>query len=175
MAGKLSQTFLELLAAKKRAIVRDWLARTLQTYPEHTSRFLSREKDPFRNPVGHSLKEAFPALVDELIAGPDASTVSRLLDPVMRIRAVQDFTAAQAVAFVFLLKQVVREALKDDIHTRPEREDLAALDARIDEMVLVAFDLFMQCRERIYEIKAGEAKRRLAALERMQGGSAEVR
>ena len=175
MAGVLSQTFLELLAARKRTIIEDWLARTLRTYPEHTSGFLSREKDPFRNPVGHSLKEAFPALVDQLIMGPDASTVSRLLDPVVRIRAVQDFSAGQAVAFIFLLKQAVREALKDDICTRPDREGLAAIEVRIDEMALVAFDLFMRCREQIHEIKAGEAKRKLAVLERMQGNGGEAR
>ncbi len=36
-------------------------------------------------------------------------------------------------------------------------------------MALLGFDLFMRCRERIYEIKANEAKRRLYVLERMYG------
>ena len=36
-------------------------------------------------------------------------------------------------------------------------------------MALLAFDLFMKCRERIYEIRANEAKRRIFVLERMHG------
>jgi hypothetical protein len=160
---------MEALAAKKDAIVQEWLARTLQNYPEHTCRFLAKEKDPFRNPVGHTLKEAFPALFDQLIGGMDATTITPFLDGIVRIRAVQDFTAGQAVAFLFLLKKVVREALQDEIRRRPDGDGLAAVDGRIDEMALLAFDLFMKCRERIYEIKANEAKRRIYVLERMHG------
>jgi hypothetical protein len=167
MKGEGAQPLLEALLAKKSAIVKEWLARTLQTYPEHTSRFLSQEKDPFRNPVGYTLREALPALFDRLVEGSDAATLSRLLDPILRIRAVQDFSAGQAVAFIFLLKRVIREALEDETHRDPNGEGLAAVEARIDEMALLGFDLFMRCREQIYEIKASEAKRRLFVLKRM--------
>jgi hypothetical protein len=34
-------------------------------------------------------------------------------------------------------------------------------------MALLAFDLYMKCREKIYEIKAEEAKRRVYLLERV--------
>lgn len=167
MKGEGAQPLLEALLAKKSAIVKEWLARTLQTYPEHTSRFLSQEKDPFRNPVGYTLREALPALFDRLVEGSDAATLSRLLDPILRIRAVQDFSAGQAVAFIFLLKRVIREALEDETHRDPNGEGLVAVEARIDEMALLGFDLFMRCREQIYEIKASEAKRRLFVLKRM--------
>jgi hypothetical protein len=151
---------MEALAARKDAIVRAWLARTLETYPERTSRLLAQEKDPFRNPVGHALKEALPALFDELLGAVDAGRLATLLDGIVRIRAVQDFSPSQAVAFVFLLKQVIREELG--------REGLAAVEGRIDEVALIAFDLFMRCREQMFTIKADEARRRTSLLERMQ-------
>jgi hypothetical protein len=190
MGSEGAQPLLEALAAKKGAIVREWLMRTLQTYPEHTSRFLLQEKDPFRNPVWQTLREAFPVLFDQVVKGSDRPTLSRLLDPIVRIRAVQDFTAGQAMAFLFVLKKVVREALHfpphpplspgyplgagEDTQRVPgeganQLEALAILESRIDEMALLAFDLFMKCRERIYEIKANEAKRRIYVLERMYG------
>jgi hypothetical protein len=169
MKGDGAQPLLEALVAKKIAIVEEWLGQSLRTYPEHSSRFLSQEKDPFRNPVGHTLREALPALFDRLIEGSDAAAFSSLLDPILRMRAVQDFSAGQAVAFVFLLKRAMREALGDDTVQGPNGEDLAAMEARIDEMALLAFDLFMKCREQIYEIKASEAKRRLFVLERKHG------
>ncbi len=182
MKGESAQPLLEALAAKKRAIVEAWLARTLQSYPGHTSRFLSQEKDPFRNPVGCTLAEAFPALFDQAIEGPDAAALPCLLDPVVRMRAVQDFSASQAVGFIFLLKQVLRDVLCRPPHPplSPDGEEekgegvarvesLAVLDARIDQIALTAFDLFMKCREQLYEIRANEARRRLFVLERMRG------
>jgi hypothetical protein len=99
----------------------------------------------------------------------DATTITSVLDGIVRIRAVQDFTAGQAMAFLFVLKKVVREALQDEIQSCPDGDGLAAVEGRIDEMALLAFDLFMKCRERIYEIKANEAKRRIYVLERMYG------
>jgi hypothetical protein len=168
MTGVTGRPLPEALAAKRGAIVEEWLARTLQSYPEHTSTFLSREKDPFKNPVGHTLAEALPALFDRLVEGADAATLSRSLDPIVRMRAVQDFSAGQAVAFIFLLKRVLREALGGEKRGGAGSEGLAALEARIDEMALLAFDLFMQCRERLYEIRAKEAKRRLFVLDRIR-------
>lgn len=160
---------MQALAAKKSAILREWLARTLQTYPAHTSRFLLQEKDPFRNPVGTTLKEGFPVLFDELLGGMNAAKLTSVLDGIVRIRAVQDFTAGQAVAFIFLLKRVIGEELVGQTHGEPDGEELAAIEGRIDQMALLAFDVFMKCRERIYEIKANEARRRLYLLERMRG------
>jgi hypothetical protein len=167
MKGEGVQPLPEALVAKKSAIVKEWLARTLGTYPENTSRFLSQEKDPFRNPVGYTLRQALPALFERLVQGSDAATLSSLLDPILRIRAVQDFSAGQAVAFVFLLKRVMREVLGDETDSGTGGKGVTAMEARIDEMALLAFDLFMKCREQLYEIKASEAKRRLFMLERM--------
>jgi RsbRD-like negative regulator of sigma factor len=171
---------LDALRARKGAIVRAWLGRTLGTYPDQSSRFLDREKDPFRNPVGHTLKEGLAALFDELLGGMDSEKVTTLLDGIVRIRAVQDFTAAQAVAFPFHLKNVIRESLhsaprpplslsrgeeKGEEGSRPDA--LTSLEDRIDQMTLLAFDLFMRCRESIYEVRANETRRRLYLLERM--------
>lgn len=158
---------LDALRARKGAIVRAWLARTLHAYPDHTSRFLDREKDPFRNPVGHTLKEGLAALFDELLGGMNAEKVTPLLDGIVRIRAVQDFTAAQAVAFPFHLKTIIRESVGTQLPGDPEGRGLAALEDRIDQMALLAFDLFMRCRESIYEVRANETRRRLYLLERM--------
>jgi hypothetical protein len=159
-AGVRSAPLTGALAARRDAIVRARLARTLETYPERTARFLAKEPDPFRNPVGQALKEALPGVFDELLGAMDGGRLGALLDGIVRIRAVQDFTPSQAVAFVFLLKQVIREELGG--------AGLAAVEGRIDEMALLAFDLFVRCREQMHAIKADEARRRTSLLERMR-------
>ncbi|MCX6635381.1 MAG: RsbRD N-terminal domain-containing protein, partial [Acidobacteria bacterium] len=98
-------------------------------------------------------------LVDEIVGEMDQARITAALDAIMRIRAVEDHTASQAVAFLFLLKEVLRE--------KSPAADLAAFENRIDRMALLAFDLYMKCREKIYEIKAEEAKRRVYLLERV--------
>jgi hypothetical protein len=128
--------------AQREAVARKWLEATLATYPAETSRFLLEDKDPFRNPVGQAFKEALPMLVEEVLGAMDAARVDEALGRIVRIRAVQDLTPARAVSFVFLLKPILRD---------PARE------GRVDELALRAFDLYMQCREKIWEIRAREA------------------
>ncbi len=156
------EAILEVLRRRRETVIQNWLQRTIETYPEQISRFLQREKDPFRNPVGQALKEGIPALFDELVGEMNVERMTPPLLGIVRVRAVQDFTASEAVAFVLLLKPIVR----GEVGGSAGAEDLAAVDERIDRVVLLAFDLFMKCREKIYEIKADEARRRVYLLER---------
>jgi hypothetical protein len=152
------------LMNRRTAIVKRWFERMLQTYPESTTGFLSQERDPFRNPIGHTLKEGLAAMFDGLIQPADMASLAPVLDSIVRIRAVQDFTAGQAVSFPFMLKQIIRAEFAPDILRYSD--ELAALEARIDELALIAFDLYVKCREQVFEIKANETKRRTYILER---------
>jgi hypothetical protein len=153
-----------LLKDRKSEVVGEWLEQTLRTYPESASRFLSLEKDPFRNPVGNTLKSGLTALCDHILGDADPAEAAQALDGIVRMRAVQDFSAGQAVAFIFLFKRAMRGVLRGDVTRFPE--EAAALEARVDELALRAFDVFMKCRQQTYEIKANEARRRVAILER---------
>ena len=154
----------EVLSSGRSTIVEEWLKRTIQSYPESAGRFLSQEKDPFRNPVGHTLKAGLAELFDGLTGPPDTTAAGVALDGIVRIRAVQDFSAGQAVAFVFLLKKIIRDLFPE--HVQRCSYEAAALESRIDDLALLAFDIFMRCREQIIEIQAKEAKRRVAVLEK---------
>lgn len=149
---------IDIPAHRREAIVKEWLSRALSAYPEQTSRFLFQHRDPFRNPVGHHYSHGFAVLIDELLGEMDAARLTHAIDAVVRIRAVQDFSASEAVSFVFILKDVFRDELKEDPGA------LADLDGRIDKLALVAFDCFMKCREKLYEIKAGEERRKVHIL-----------
>ena len=125
-------------------------ARSSRT-PLRRSPFLSREDDPFRNPVGHALRESLTTLFAQLQGNMQTDQIARALDAIIRIRAVQDLTASQAVGFVFLLKPIARELA-------PE-QDQGPLNDRIDQLALVAFDKFMQCREQLADIRVNESRR----------------
>lgn len=160
-------------------ILKRWFESTIDSYPEDTARIFKRSKNKFDNPVGsatmQSLTDTFKCVL-ELTSSEsyrdyvnqkdtdqkgylDQNMVENALDPVIRIRAVQNFSASQAVAFVFELKTIVRSvlgALPDD-----------TFDYRVDMVALAAFNRFMKCRENIFLLRATEAKRRIhSAFER---------
>jgi hypothetical protein len=155
------------LAQKKSAIIHDWFERVIETYPPDTSKFLKSQKDPFANPVGRTVLRGLEALFDELLAGMNPEVVSSFLDPVIRIRAVQNFSPSQAVAFIFSLKKVIRGHLGDVPDDKGNAGDLSGLETRIDDLSLMAFDIYMECREKLYELKANEVRNRtIKALEK---------
>ena len=143
----------QALAGKKKEILEQWFQTTVDSYPADTARFLKNQQDPFANPVGRTTYQSLAALVDALIAGSGREAMTSALDPVIRIRAVQTFTPSKATAFVFALKRIVRDKL-----AAAGGPDMEALDRQIDEMALAAFDLFVACREKVYEIKATESR-----------------
>jgi hypothetical protein len=146
---------------RKRAVAREWLALTLQTYPSQSTQFLLHETDRFRNPVGQTLKDGIPLLVDELFGDMNSGAVRQALEGIVRIRAVQNFSAREAVGFIFLLKQILQPELSVGGAMGLE------LDRRVDEMVLAAFELYVQCRGQISDIQVNEARRRVALLQRI--------
>jgi len=150
---------------QKQRIRERWLALTLATYPDPARRFLASERDRFRNPVGQTLKENIFLLAEELFGAMDAASVRQALSDLVRLRAVENFTPREAVAFVFLLKPVLQEELASDPGLRLQLEN------RIDEMALTAFDLFAQCRERIHEVQARELRRREGVREKIHAGA----
>ncbi len=154
---------IKLSSGEHSALAAAWLERTLAAYPAQTSRFLLQEKDRFRNPVGYALRNGLPVLLEELLGGMNAERITPILDEIMRMRAVQDFAPSRALWFLFALREVIGE----------NHPDLATpeLAARIDRLALQAFDLYVDCRERMFEIRVREANRRNYLPDRMQAGS----
>ncbi len=147
------------LTEKKSAILKRWFTMIADTYQSDTSNFLKKQKAQFTNPVGYTLAEGIEGLFDGLIKGMLPDDVSRFLDSIVRIRAIQDFSPSDAVSFIFQLKRVVRQELGSEVLQQPGiNEELTALESSIDDLALFAFDLYMKCREKIYELKANEAR-----------------
>jgi hypothetical protein len=151
------------LLQKRPAILARWFECVLSTYAPETASFLQAEGERFQNPVGETIRPALAGVFDALLAGAGDDVLRECLDPVIRVRAVQDFSAAGAVAFVFDLKQVVREELAGG-GLDGAQDAWLAFDMQIDHTGLLAFDVYMRCREQIYDLRARELQRRTAAI-----------
>lgn len=159
---------LDILREKRKALEERWAELVLASYPQQSVPFLRQERDRFANPLGSTIRNEVAALVEGLLAGADADVLATHLDAIIRVRAVQDFTPAEALRFVFQLKQAVAEIAGDDAAGVPTSE-LLALHARIDELALQAFAIYVGCRERVFEIRAREATARTYSLLKQAG------
>lgn len=150
----------ESLSRKRSRIVEKWFDRIIETYPEDTSKFLKREKDPFANPVRSTILQGIEGVYGELLKDAEsAEALNDFLDKVIRIRAVQEFSPSQALAFVFSLKEVIREVLGKEIRENHLQDQLLLIEKRIDALALRAFDVYVSCREEVYELRINEVKR----------------
>ncbi len=160
-----------LLSEKKSAILNRWYDAVLDTYPSDTSGFLKGQKNPFLNPVGSTIFQGIENLFEELLCennspipslvkgsegGLSGERASLFLDNIIRIRAVQEFTPSQSVAFVLLLKNAIREELKSELVERQLLEELLFFESKIDDMALLSFDIYMKCREKLFQLKVNE-------------------
>ncbi len=142
-----------LINKYKKDLLNQWFEETIQTYSPETARVLGKNSNRFDNPVGAVTKETLEEVVNLICEGFDRDAMEKALDPLIRIRAVQTFTAADAVGFLFFIKPIVRNFLGE--------KDLEGFNQAVDEMVLAGFNRYMKCREDIFLLKATESKRRV--------------
>jgi len=146
------------LQENRSAIVSQWFETVVGTYQEETRGPLRKQNAPFTNPVGFNTAQGLEGLFDGLLKGMMPAETSRFLDAIVRIRAVQDFAPSEAIRFIFRLKDVVRKELTEALQDPAISAELVPFEAAIDDLALFAFDLYLQCREKIYDIKAKEAQ-----------------
>jgi hypothetical protein len=162
--GTMLRSFLQ---EHQSAIIERWLADTRATYRSTVGEFLQRTQDPFANPVGNALTKGITGIFECLCANKPIENARGSLDEIVKIRAVQDFSPPQALSFIFLLKQAVRKELGGKIDNPELFADLAAFESRIDQVGLLAFDIYVNCRERVYQLRVDELKRSVSTMMRL--------
>jgi hypothetical protein len=147
-----------IIEKEKGEIIKKWFEASLQAYAPDTARFYKGQKDQFANPVGNITANGLVFLLEQLYGDFDPDIVRTHLDPIVRIRAVQDFTPSRATAFILSLKKVLRDCLADELRDADTLMELLALESRIDQLCLVAFDIYMACKEKLYQISANDMR-----------------
>lgn len=143
----------QFLEQHKAAIVKTWFDHVTQSYAPDTAQFYKLQKDQFANPVGTTLEKSLTAIFEELCGEMNQKAVTAYLDPIIRIRAVQDFSPSKAVAFVHDLKGIIRKESRRDHQDLQFVRELLAFELKIDRLGLMAFDIYSSCREKINQLK----------------------
>jgi RsbRD-like negative regulator of sigma factor len=139
------------LRERQPAIAKAWLARMLAVYPDGGAGFLAKQKDQFKNPLRATLEKGAVEVTKALFADAGREELEHRLDGLVRLRAVQDMPPSKALAFVPELAEVVREEMGDGNYDAAE---FAKFDAAIRDLTMLSFDVYVGCREQIYELRA---------------------
>jgi len=153
-----------LLPAKKKQLLGLWLDRLLATYPPEAAQFFKGKENSFDNPVGTTFREGLEQLLDALIEGRDPTALAEVLEPVVKIRAVQDLAPSDALGFLLELKQAVRELLRAELRAAEPVEGLAAFERAVDALLLCGVDVYVACREQVHELRIADVKRSTSGL-----------
>jgi hypothetical protein len=146
----------EAFRCHRKKIVGLWVDYTLSSYK--SSDFFRKEGDKFANPVGGTLREALDALFALLAKNADPGEFRAPVDTIMRIRAIQEFAPSQAVAPIHAVKHITREVFAADKDRCELVNTLYDFEFAVDMAVLAAFDIYMECRERLYSVRIDEIR-----------------
>ncbi|MFH1810462.1 MAG: RsbRD N-terminal domain-containing protein [Pseudomonadota bacterium] len=163
------QQVVKLIGQERERIAELWLDRLLQSFGGDAQGFFRRERNTFANPVGNTFARELRALVDALADNKPWTDLTHSLDEILRIRAVQDTSPAQAVGFVFVLKDVLREVLQVELVQPELQQELRDLDAQVDRMALLVFDLYSRHRDKVAQLRIDDVKRRVSNLIKRTG------
>ena len=150
--------FQDLIKKYKAAILERWFHLILETYPANTAAMMRKDKNQFTNPVGSTLSREIEVLFKNLCEGSQDEKCQASLDSILKIRSVQDFSPSKAVRFIFLLKRAIGEILKNEICKESVMDEWLKFQSKIDDLALQAFDIYMNCREKICEIRINQAR-----------------
>ena len=158
-----------LLKERKAAILEGWMERILASYPQDSTRFLSRKGDPFGNPVGSTYQDHTNAIVEELCGEGAQAVIDAALLEIVKVRAVQQFSPSEALSFITALRGVARETLnEEELAEAGKSGELAGWDAEVERLLFKGIAQYAACRERMFEIRVKEIRAQTAKLvERM--------
>ena len=148
----------ELLSQRKAAILNRWFNLITGTSLADISR-PSKGKDEFSDPEGNTVSREIGALFEELLQDTmNSEKACASLSGILHIKAVQDYSPGTAVGFVFLLKEAITEELGDELEKQKLIRPWLEFESRVDRLASLAFEIYMQCREKIYQLRVNEVK-----------------
>ena len=118
-------------------------------------------KSAFNIPSDQLLKDKTSSLLDWLVSVDEPASARPDLREICKVKAVLAQGPSEALGFILDLKEIIRLTLgKSSPPASAQHEkDLDELDKRIDQLLLLAFDEYSDCRERIMEIRINEVQR----------------
>lgn len=152
-------SLVEEISERREEIASQWCDLVFGSYPPETQKIWKKNKDRFTNPVGMTIRKITAQLLDLVIDWDNAEAISASLDELVKIRTVQDFAPSRALSFVMELKKIIRGLFFEELKKSDSLDELLAFETRIDNLGLIAFDVYTKNRDLISQLRVDEVKR----------------
>lgn len=136
-------------------VLKAWRDKIFETYP----------LKPNVPEITHYINDCTQKILDkflEVYNGGDFDGIEEPLDDLMRYLAVDaKMTPGQSIEKILYLKTLLLDELSLDYN------DFLKTNRIVDKMASMAFDIYTQCREHIFELRLNEKDAKMRELERM--------
>lgn len=148
----------QILEQNKDTIIEDWAAQTFNTYEPEMVRFLHKEKNQFANPVRNTILTSTEKIYDAILNDVEFNTNYPGLEDIIKLRTVQDFSPSEALSFLFILRNIIRMKLQQSEQVSDSVKEINEFEGKMDKLTALAFDIYTNCRNKIYEIRLKEIR-----------------
>ncbi len=147
------------LLQKKDAILHKWLRMIYAPFGPGVSLPRAEDGDRFTDPVGYTISRNAASILNSLIQGDDPEISRVYLERIIKIRAVQELTRAQATSFMSDLKTLITNQVTDETMKLEPAEELSELNKRIDRLGHIADELYIEKKRQIRELAIKHTKK----------------
>ncbi len=155
MSNRLNQ----LMQQRHDEILRQWFEQAIAAYPAESHKYFVKVKNEFTNPVGSNIYRSLGSLLAELSDKRDADQLYLHLEMILKIRAVQDMKPSKALAFLPSFKNLVQTIFAEEIKSgKVSQAELEDLFTDLDTLTLVAFDMYTESKELLYNLRIAQIK-----------------
>lgn len=138
---------------------KEWFEQVIGAYPSESHKYFAKVENEFTNPVGSNIYRNLGLLLDELSGAADGDALYEHLEMIMRIRAVQDMKPSKAVAFLSAFKSILQKQFQQEIASGEiSQQELDDMYSDLDTLSLIAFDLYMESKVLVYELRIAQIK-----------------
>jgi hypothetical protein len=153
-------TLKDLLAAKKEEILQRWLDRILEDYPPDTRSFFRETESLYSNPVGFTLRKGMEGIIDRILRPLSAEEARVILEPVMKVRAVENLSPSQRMKFILPLGVVLAEIMREEGRKDLWGHEWMELNSEISRLALLSRKLFSESREKVNQLRIKESEKK---------------
>lgn len=160
----------DFLEEKKEIILDRWLDRILEDYPPEARSFFRKNKSLFSNPIGVTLRKGMEGILDQILRPLRVEEARVILEPVMKVRAVEKLPPDQGMRFILPLGEVVSEIMREENRKNLSAQGWIEFHSRINWFALLGRNLYSECREKVNQLRVKESGKRAGEVQGRRAG-----
>jgi hypothetical protein len=95
-------------------------------------------------------------MIDQILRPVSAEEDRAILEPVMKVRAVENLPPSRGAEFILPLREVLSEMMREGKRKDLLGQEWLDLNSRISRLALLGMNLYSECREKVNQLRIKE-------------------